>query len=123
MESIKSMFIVEDGVQQEKLEVLATKALEFCVVGKNGIVHIKDDRLSAKNKIKLVLSARLLAAELDENINGEVSNDELAASTSLPANQVRARVTEVVNESFADATGRGTFKARAHKIEGFLDGL
>lgn len=123
MDELKSLFIVDESIQSEKIEGLVRKALSFCVVGRNGAVHLKDERLSARNKIKLTLAARALAAQMDEQIHAEVSNEELAVSTGLPPNQIRARLTEIQNENFADNAGRGAFKVRTHKIEGFLDEL
>jgi len=123
MNDLKSLFIVDDVIQSEKIESLVRKALAFCVVGKNGAVHFKDEKLSARNKIKLTLAARALASQMDDQINSAVSNEELAGSTGLPSNQIRARLTEIQNENFADSAGRGSFKARTHKIESFLDEL
>lgn len=122
-EQLRKQFIVGADVLKERLESLITKALKHCVVGENGTVHINSKSLGAKDKIKLVLVARSLAAQLADDIAAEVSVSELAASTGLAENQIRARANEVVKERFATSPTRGSYLVNSHKIEGFLDSL
>lgn len=122
-DQLRNKFIVGADVLKERLESLITKALNHCVVAENGTVHINSKSLGAKDKIKLVLAARSLAAHLADDIAADVSVRDLAASTGLAENQIRARANEVVKERFANSPKRGFYMANAHKIEGFLDSL
>jgi hypothetical protein len=122
-EELKQKFIVGNDVLKQRLQVLVTKALQHCVVGENGTVHINSNSVGAKDKIKLVLSARRLAAQLTGDIKGDVTVSELSASTGLPENQIRARANEIVKERFATSPSRGVYNANPHKVEPFLDGL
>lgn len=122
-EELKRKFIVGSDILKERIEVLVTKALRHCVVAENGTVHITSSALGAKDKIKLVLAARSLAAQLADGINPNVSVADLAESTGLPENQIRARANEVVKERFATTPTRGVYSANPHKIEPYLDSL
>lgn len=122
-EELKRKFIVGGDILKLRLEELVTKALRHCVVAENGTVHITSTSLGAKDKIKLVLAARSVAAQLADGINADVSVAELGASTGLPENQIRARANEVVKEHFATSPSRGAYSANPHKIEPFLDSL
>jgi hypothetical protein len=122
-DQLRKQFIVGADVLKERLESLITKALKHCVVAENGTVHINSKSLSAKDKLKLVLAARSLAAQLADDISADVSVPDLAASTGLAENQIRARANEIVKERFATSPRRGTYTANAHKIEVFLDSL
>src|SRR5690348_8878873 len=100
-EELRRRFIVGTDILKERLETLVTKTLSHCVVAENGTVHITSTSLGAKDKVKLVLVARFLAAQLVDDIRSEVTIDELSASTGLPDNQIRARANDVVKERFA----------------------
>ena len=123
IEELKSKFIVDDDVVAERLEQILQKALQHCVVDKKGNVHINNTKMSATNKVKLVLAARRLASQLDESIPANVSPAEIAANTGMAQNIARARLSESVNAKFAESSERGAFRAIPHKIEAFLDEL
>lgn len=123
IEELKKKFIVTDDYLSSRLESLVVKALNHCVVTEKGVVHINKSSLSAKDKIKLALAARSLAAGLDINISAEMSVEELVNASGLPSNQVHARSKDLINERFAQSSGRGMYKANPHKIEPFLDSL
>lgn len=122
-EELRKKFIVGADVLKDRLEPLVTKALQHCKVVENGIVHVTSNSLGAKEKIKLVLTARSLAAQLDDDMSAEMRVSELVASTGFPDNQIRARCNELVKERFARSVKRGVFVANAHKIEEFLNSL
>jgi hypothetical protein len=123
IETLREKFIVDSATIKAKLEDLITKALVFCVVGEDGVVHITSPKLNAKQKVKLVLSARMLASQLTPNIAAETGVADLVKSTGIDENQLRARTNEIVKERFANSPARGVFRANAHKIEEFLDSL
>lgn len=122
-EELRKRFIVGLDVLKERLEPLVTTALDYCVVAENGTVHITSKQLGPKDKIRLVLAARALAAQLSEEMSPEVSVRELAVSTGIPENQIRARANELLRERFATSNRRGFYVASSHRIEPFLESL
>ena len=122
-QQLKEQFLVEDDVQNEKLEQLIQKALPYCTVRKNGTVEVKRSDFSGKQQIKLVLSARFIASKLDESIVGDVTVEQLSEYTGVPKDQAAARAKECLDERFAERSSRGSYKARPLKIEEFLDSL
>src|SRR6266705_2126664 len=123
IEELRKKFIVDEDAIKSKLEPLVTKALAHCQIDKNGHVLIYDSKLSGREQVMLVLAARLIASELDQNIPAEVSVGELEKDTGLPSNQIRARGNEVIKAKFALSPRAGVYKALPHKIEAFLDGI
>ena len=123
LEELRKRFIVSDDVLKSRIEVLIEKALKYCVVAEDGLVHLNNRSLSARDKVKLVLSARGLASQLDRKFSDEVSVDDLVQSTGIEPNQLRARANEVVKERFARSVKPGVFAANPHRIEAFLDSL
>ena len=122
-EELKRKFIVDESTLAKDLENVVEKALEFCVVDNAGRVHLKKHGFPAKVSIKLALTARRIASQLDSNFTPELSIEEISTATGLPGNQVRARLNEVVAERFAEVSGRGVYKANAFRIPAFLDEL
>jgi len=122
LEELKSQFLVDDEVPNEKLEQLISRALHHCVVRKKGTVDIKTN-LPGKQLVKLALAARLLASKLDESVNGDVTVEELSEFTGLPKDQAAARAKDCLDEKFAERSARGSYKARLLKLEEFLNGL
>lgn len=121
LEELKKQFIVDEDILRERLEPVVSKALKHCRIDKNGQVLITNGKLSAKNRIKLVIAARAIAAQLDANIASEVTASELTKFTGLPANQVRARGSDAIKEKFAQSSRAGVYQAIAYKVEPFLD--
>lgn len=121
LEELKKQFIVDEDVLRARLEPIVSKALSHCRIDKNGQVLITDAKLSGKNQVKLALAARTIAAQLDSRISSEVTAVELAKFTGLPANQVRARGNDAINDKFARSPKAGVYQAIPYKIEPFLD--
>ena len=123
LDELKKQFLVDDEVVTEKLEQLLRKVLPHCVVDKKGAVHLKSSALSGKEQIRLVLAGRLIASKLDPEVSGEVTVDQLHEYTGLPKNQAAARAKECIDDKFAERSVRGSYRARMHKLEQFLDRL
>lgn len=123
LDELKKKFIVSDDILKSRIESLIEKALGHCAVTRNGLVHITDNTLPARDKIKLVLVARALASQLDPQFSAEVSVSDLVKSTGIEPKQLSARINEVVKERFANTTTRGIYTANPHKIEPYLDSL
>jgi hypothetical protein len=123
IEELKKKFIVDDeDVLKARLEPIIAKALAHCQMDKKGQVRI-NTRLSGKEQVKLVLAARAIASQMDSSISPEVGVDEISKFTGLPANQVRARVKDAVEDRFAQFSKAGVYRALPHKVEGFLDSI
>ena len=123
IEELKRQFIVDEDVLKSRLEPVVTKALVHCRMDKDGRVEIRNAGLSGKDQVKLTLAARLIGAEMDPAISPEVSVAEITKFTGLPANQVRARGKDAIEDKFAQSPRSGIYRALPHKIEPFLDGL
>jgi K+-transporting ATPase c subunit len=123
LEELKKKFIVDDDVLKARLEPIVTKALHHCVIHKTGQVHINNKALSSKQQVMLTMAARAVASQLDPNISPDVPITEIAKSTGLPENQIRARINDIVKEKFARSSKRGSYEANPHRVEAFLDSL
>ena len=123
IEELKKQFIVDENVLKSRLEPVVTKALAHCRIDKDGRVEIRNAGLSGKDQVKLALAARVIGAEMDPAISADVSVAEITRFTGLPANQVRARGKDAIEDKFAQSPRSGMYRALPHKIEAFLDGL
>src|SRR5262249_5187192 len=67
-------FVVDEGALNEQFEQLVLKVASHCLVDRGGKITIKNGKkLSTRDRIKLILAARLIAARLDPAIGSEVS--------------------------------------------------
>jgi hypothetical protein len=123
IEELKREFLVDEDVLKVRLEPLVRKALQHGKIDKQGQVLITNESLSAKDRIMFALAARAIGTELEPAISASVSAAELVKYTGLPANQVRARCTELVESRLVESPERGVYRVVPHKIEAFLDGL
>jgi hypothetical protein len=123
LDDLKSKFIIDDNVLRARLETVVNKALKYCVIDKKGNVHFNDSKLKTRERMKLTLAARALAAQMDENISPDVSVDELIASTGLPRDQVRARAAELVKAKLARSPRAGVYAAIPYRVEQLIDSL
>lgn len=120
---LKKQFIVDETAVKADLEELIKKALPFCVIDNTGRVHVKDLSLPGKARAQLVLTARLLAHELEDSISPELSTEEIASASGLPANQARARLSQLADEHFVEPGERGKYRANLVRVRKFLDEL
>ena len=123
IEDLKSRFIVDQAETRAQLEKYVERALSFCVVDKEGRVHLRDQSLSGGERVRLILVARAIANQLDETISADVGVSDVAWSSGLPENQARARLNEAQQERFAESVRRGVYRANVHRIGRFLDDL
>ena len=123
IEDLKKKFIVDDDVLKNRLEEIATKALQLCVLDKKGNVHFNNSKLGPREKLRLTLAARAIASQLDESVSSEVSVSELVANSGLPKDQVYARAAELVKEKSVTSPKKGFYRAVPHKVEALLDSI
>jgi hypothetical protein len=122
-EDLKKGFFVDDNVLKARLETLVAKAQRHCKIDNQGHVMITDAKLSRKDQVMLTLAARSIAAQVDPKISAAVNVSEIARSTGLAPNQVRARSTDFIKLRLVESPERGVYRAVPHKIEAFLDSL
>lgn len=123
IEDLKKKFIVDDDLLKNRLETIVSKALKHCVIDQKGNVHFNDSTLRSRERMKLTLAARALAAQIDERISSDVTVDELVASTGLPRDQVRARAAELVRAKLARSPRAGVYAALPHRVEALIDSV
>jgi hypothetical protein len=123
LEELKSKFLVSDSLSEAKMLSLLQLAVDHCAVDLKGNVEIKNPALSAKDKLMLVLVARLVAHHLDETVAADVTADELARNARIASEQVRARASELARNRQIEVVSRGIYRALLHRVEPFLRGL
>jgi hypothetical protein len=123
MKELKEKFIVDEEIDEKRIEELVERALLFCKVTKNGSIIIESTELSSPEKIKLALVARFLANKLDSSISPEVNGDELSSSLMIAKDQVSARLKDAKDEKFAQRTSKGVYAVNPLKIGEFLTSL
>src|SRR5579863_7259998 len=101
IEELKKQFIVDEDVLKARLEPIVVKALAHCRIDKNGQVLITNAKLSGKQQVWLTLAARAIGSQMDSTISPQVSVVEISKFTGLPANQVRARGKDAIENKFA----------------------
>lgn len=123
LQELKNKFLVSDNLTEARMLSLLELAVKHCAVDSSGTVHIKNGTLKARDKIMLILVARLIASNLNESIPAEVPAEELSKNAAVALDQARARASDLIKERMISAVGRGVYKAQLHKIESFLQGL
>jgi hypothetical protein len=123
IEDLKKKFIVDDDVLKNRLEDIATKALEHCVVDMKGNVHFNSSNLSAREKLSLTLAARAIASQMDETIKSDVSMAELTLISGLPEKQITARIAELTKDKLVTSSKKGVYSAVPHKVEALLNSV
>jgi ATP-dependent protease HslVU (ClpYQ) ATPase subunit len=114
---LRKRFILDEDAASERIERLVAELCEWCVVESKGRVIIKRDDLASRERVRLVLAARWLASQLDDTIQAEVSVAELEASTGLPRDQLRARLSELARSRFTTVASRGVYVAVPTQVE------
>ncbi len=120
LEELKKQFVVDEDATRSRLEGLVREIMKHCVVDKRGVVHITNQKLTVKDKLRVALCARWIGAQLESSISPTISIDELALATGISRDQVRARCSELIKEKFATAPQQGIFQVIAYKAQPFL---
>jgi len=132
LEELKKKFILEEDAEKLNIEELITKISNFCQVDKIGFVQMNEmvrDKLPIKEKILLVLTARVLAKTLQEKLGEEltisdiVSGDELSKIVGVQKTVVAARAKDLKDERKIVTEKRGYYKVAPHYIEAFVRDL
>lgn len=123
LDELRQRFIVDEATVKKDLEALVSRVLVHARVDTKGRVLLNNPKLPGITKVKLSLAARTIASQLEASFVPTMSVEEVAEATGLPANQARARLSQAVEEGFAETPERGAYRAKAHRIVGFLDDL
>jgi|ERR1051326_2726812 hypothetical protein len=123
LDELRKSFIVDEEALRSQLEPMVAKATQYCLVGKSGQVHIKNNKLAGARQVMLVLAARAIASRLETEIAADVTVSEISRFTGIPGNQVRARGKDLIKARLAESPSRGVYRALFHKVDDFLDKL
>lgn len=127
----KKLFTTND-LEEEELKKLILKISEFATVSADSFVTLKSldsKKVSDKERIHIVLSARLLLNMLQVKIGREnpvkadVTLDELSRFLRKPQKSISARVSELKEENAIDSPRKGVYRVRLHTIDGLIEKL
>lgn len=126
-------FLIQDehSFQKEQVDALIERCKKFAMLGKKGNVHIIAKKLSITDKAKLFLITRFLGsklAELEPSLGieksiSDVHSSELAKFLSVSEDNVRTRISDLVQEGFGNRPKKAHIHVLPHKIEEFLESL
>ncbi len=122
-EDLKKKFIVDETYERERLKNDVERLLRHCRITGQGRVIITSGKLTAKEKIGLVISARFIANKLQKSIPESVTAEELSKYTYIQKPGVSRRTAELVNEAFVFRPEPATYRANPARIDEFLDTL
>ena len=103
LEEWEKKLVKNEDIETEDLESLLSGISKACELSQDGYVRIKPDivkKLSDREQIHLVLSARFIVNKLQTRLNREgvisasVSNEELARILRMKQSSVNSRVSE-----------------------------
>jgi hypothetical protein len=124
LEKLRNEFIVDQNKYAiDDIPEQVKKLLRFVKVGSEGKVFIEKRDMSPDVRLKLILVARFLASKLQNEIKADISIEELSQYSYLDKDQVRARMSKIVGEKFANREKRGVFSVLPFKIRKFIDEL
>jgi hypothetical protein len=122
-EDLRRKFILDEAGIRESLEDVVNTALQYCAVDSTGKVHLKRHDFPGKVRVKIALSAKAIANQLDSSFTPDLTVADLSRATGLAENQARARAADAVSEGFAEAPERGSYKANPFRVAQFLKEL
>lgn len=126
-------FLIEDerSFQKEQIESLIERCKKFAMLAKTGHVHILEKKLNLTDKMKLFLTVRFLGeklTELEPNLGlakdiSKVHSSDLAKFLSVSEDNIRTRISDLIEEGFGNRPEKGYIRVFPHKVEAFLDKL
>jgi len=122
-EELKKKFIVNETYETERLKNDVERLLRHCRITRQGRVIITAGKLTTKQKIGLVISARFIANKLQKSIPENVTAEEISKYTYIQKPGVSRKTTELVNEAFVFRPEPATYRANPARIDEFLDTL
>jgi hypothetical protein len=122
-DDLRRKFILDEAGIRESLEDVVQTALQYCAVDSTGKVHLKQHDFPGKVRVKIALSAKAIASQLDSSFTPDLTVADLSQATGLAENQARARAADAVSEGFAEAPERGSYKANPFRVAQFLKEL
>jgi hypothetical protein len=123
MENIRKRFIVDENLDEKKIEGYAERLLPFCKVTKNGGISLSERPVTTLEKVKIALVTRFLANSLEQSIPAEITAEELSNSLEIPRDQINARLKDVRDSKFGSVSDNGKYKAKPIEVVKFIDEL
>lgn len=122
--ALRKKFIVADAdFAHEQLASLVERASAYCVMDEQGSVHLRKKKLPQAKRLGLCLLARFIASRMDAKFSPTIGSDELSQFLGIGKPEVAARAKELVDNGFAERTGKGQYKMVAARIDDFLETL
>ena len=111
---VREKFFEEREYSREYVLRFIERIADFVKVNpKTQEVNIIDPRLTAKERVGLVVIARFLANQLEKEISPEVTIDEVAKYTRVDEPQVRARLSDLVDDNVLHRVVKGVYTVRS----------
>jgi len=111
---VREKFFEEREYSREYVLRFIERIADFVTVNpKTQEVNIVEPRLTAKEKVGLAVIARFLANQLEKEISPEVTIDEVAKYTRVDESQVRARLSDLVDENVLHRVAKGVYTVRS----------
>jgi len=111
---VREKFFEEREYNKEYVLRFIERIADFVTVNpKTQEVNIIKSKLTTKEKVCLVVIARFLANQLEEGISPEVTIEEVARYTRIDEPQVRARLSELVDERVLYRVAKGVYSVRS----------
>jgi hypothetical protein len=123
MEDIKKKFIVDENLEQKKIESYVNRLLPFCKITTKGAIQVEDKVSTALKRVKIALVGRFLANKLEPSIAAEMTAEELATCLSIPKDQIYARVKDLRKSNFLTKPDKNKYRVNPLVIGKFLDEL
>lgn len=123
MESIKNAFIVDDEHFVGNANNIAQKILKHGRITKNGKIIIDNKNLTKDQILKLCLSIKFIAHELDNKIVKDVKPSELVDVMGERTESIGSRLSKLLRDNFVKKSGFGQYIIHNYKIEAFIDSL
>jgi len=111
---VREKFFEEKEYSKEHILKFIERIADFVTVNpKTQEVNIIKSKLTNKEKVGLVVIARFLANQLEKTISSEVTIEEVVKYTRIDEPQVRARLSELVDENVLHRVAKGVYSVRS----------
>lgn len=132
LDEYEGKFIKSNNLKANDLGEMLDVITKICEISENGYVHFINDserKLSDKERVYTVLSARYLANNLqvslgrDNPISSNIEAQELAEMLMMEKNTVQARVSEFRKKNKVSIVSKGVYVATAQGVKDFITDL
>lgn len=123
MNNIKKMFILEDENFTGNTANIAKRLIKYGRITKKGEIIIDADNLTQDQILKLCLSIKFIANEMDDKIEKYVKPTDLVKIMNERSESIGSRLSKLLNDGFVKKVGYGRYVINNYKIETFIKSL